>query len=186
MSITISVGTKNKAKLSAVEQCLATLKDKLVGFQSPVLFEVIGVSVNSDVSDQPMSEEETMKGAKNRALNSLKAVQNATFGIGIEGGVQRVGDVWMESGWVVVVDGSGKMGYGKSGSYQLSNKIMKRLDEGVELATVIDEISGMHDMRSSQGAMGLLTNGILPRDMAYSHGVYFAFAPWLSDEKYWL
>lgn len=30
-----------------------------------------------------------------------------------------------------------------------------------------------------QGAMGILTGGALPRDVAYSHGVIFAMAPFL-------
>lgn len=33
--------------------------------------------------------------------------------------------------------------------------------------------------------MGILTNGALGRAEAYSHGVLFAFAPFVSDAKYW-
>jgi non-canonical (house-cleaning) NTP pyrophosphatase len=53
----------------------------------------------------------------NRAQRSLAAIQETVqkegkeeeeavveFGIGIEGGVQKIGDKWFECGWVCVVD----------------------------------------------------------------------------------
>jgi non-canonical (house-cleaning) NTP pyrophosphatase len=33
--------------------------------------------------------------------------------------------------------------------------------------------------------MGEITNGHLTRDIAYSHGVWFAFAPFISPRQYW-
>ena len=75
---------------------------------------------------------------------------------------------------------------------------MGRLIQGQELAQVIDDLSGQQDVRSTQGAMGMphycrdgpiysgiLTNGAVPRDSAYMHGVYFAFAPFISPPQYW-
>jgi non-canonical (house-cleaning) NTP pyrophosphatase len=108
-----------------------------------------------------------------------------TIGVGLEGGVQKIGEKWFESGWIVVVDRAGKTGYGSSGRFELSKKIMMRLMAGDELATVIDDLSGKSDVRSGDGAMGIFTNGRVPRDAAYSHGVYFAFAPFISDARYW-
>jgi non-canonical (house-cleaning) NTP pyrophosphatase len=73
----------------------------------------------------------------------------------------------------------GKMGYGSSARYELSDKIMKGiLEEGLELSEMIDSLSGQIDVRSKAGAMGILTQGVLNRDYCYSHGVVFAFAPW--------
>ena len=49
----------------------------------------------------------------------------------------------------------------------------------------MDEMTQLTDVRSNQGAMGVVTNGILHRDECYVHGVIFAFAPFLSDSKFW-
>lgn len=84
-----------------------------------------------------------------------------------------------------VVDRNGKVGVGASARYQLSKKLVEPLLQGKELADVMDEVTGLHDVRSNQGAMGILTNGILPRAEAYHHAIIFAFAPFISDGKYW-
>ena len=132
-----------------------------------------------------MGDNETMDGALERAKNALKADPDASFGIGLEGGVNKIGDRWFESGWICIISRDGEIGWGSSGRYEMSRKIMKRLLNGEELASVIDDLSGQSDVRSSQGAMGILTNGQLPRALSYSHGVIFAFAPFVSDEVYW-
>ncbi len=56
---------------------------------------------------------------------------------------------------------------------------------GKELAEVIDELTGRSDIRNQEGAMGLLTNGHLPRDVACSHGLFFAFGPFVSERVFW-
>jgi inosine/xanthosine triphosphatase len=67
----------------------------------------------------------------------------------------------------------------------IANKIVKELFDGAELADVVDRLSGQEDMRSSLGMMGVITNGTLPRDECYAHGVTFAFAPFVSGKQYW-
>lgn len=176
----VNVGSKNKAKLSAVEQALRVLFPN----SSPV---VKGFSVASGVPDQPMTDEQAMLGAKNRAAAALRAGGDdlADFGVGLEGGVQQINGQWFESGWIAVMDKHGHLGVGTSARYELSAKIMDRIFKGQELGDVIDDLSGQSDVRSNAGAMGILTNGILNRDICYMHGLYFAFAPFISHEKYW-
>ncbi len=93
----------------------------------------------------------------------------------------------MESGYVCVVRASdSKLGIGTSGRFQMADHIINRLvTKGGELAEIMDELSGTSDVRSSQGMMGLITNGTLPRNECYSHGVIFAFAPFVSPPQYW-
>ncbi|KAJ3413395.1 hypothetical protein HDV05_008106 [Chytridiales sp. JEL 0842] len=164
----VAVGTTNAAKLSAVQQALPQVFPDI----APESIQVRGVNVPSGVSNQPMSDAETLQGARNRAQHALEAVPGAQFGI--EGGVNPVADKWFDCGFVVVVDTKGKQGTGTSGRYELSQKIVKRLQGGEELAEVIDDLAGTTDNRSRAGAMG-----------DYIHGIYFAFAPWMSDAVYW-
>lgn len=95
-------------------------------------------------------------------------------------------DKWFECGWITVLKkDSSVVGVGTSSRFQLSEKIMNRILEGEELADIMDDLSGMRDVRSNAGAMGLLTNGLINRDVAYLHGIIYAFSPFISDQKYW-
>ena len=48
----------------------------------------------------------------------------------------------------------GEKGIGMSGRYELPAKVIAQLQAGRELADVVDELSGDHDVRSKGGAMG--------------------------------
>jgi inosine/xanthosine triphosphatase len=175
----VSVGTTNPTKLAAVQLVLSRL---LPGTNR---FSVEGVTVPSDVSAQPMSAEETRRGAVNRAQNALKSVAGATLGIGLEGGLERVGTDWFECGWIAVAHRDGRVGLGSSARFQVAEHIVARLQRGEELASVIDDLSGSSDVRSTVGMMGVITLNHLHRAEAYSHGVMFALAPFISEPQYW-
>jgi non-canonical (house-cleaning) NTP pyrophosphatase len=83
----------------------------------------------------------------------LEAHADALFGVGLEGGINKLGDRWYEGGWIAVTDRAGAWGIGSTAKFELSKKIVDQLLAGKELAEVIDEISGLTDVRSSQGAM---------------------------------
>lgn len=181
-----AVGTTNKAKVA----CVAMTADALFGPNSTAAstIEVVAVEVTSAVAAQPMSAEESQQGAHHRASEALRNVTDADFGIGLEGGVEKIGDRWFECGWMCVIQRStGRVGWGSSARFEMSKKIMDRiLIDRMELADVMDLLTGETDVRSNLGAMGILTNGHLGRAEAYRHGLIFAFAPFLSDpEKYW-
>ncbi|KAF8293616.1 hypothetical protein TcBrA4_0075370 [Trypanosoma cruzi] len=126
-------------------------------------------------------------GAQHRAHEALRLVPEAHYGVGLEGGLEKISDRWFECGWMYVIERStGRCGIGSSARFEMSQKLMSKiLDEGKELAEVMDEMTGETDVRSGQGAMGVLTAGYLNRAESYSHGLIFALAPFLSDHKYW-
>ena len=131
-----------------------------------------------------------MEGAANRAQAALALSTadglSADYGVGIEGGLEKIGERWFECGWVAVVCASdGVVGYGSCGRYEVSGSIVRRLQQGEELCVVMDDLSGQSDVRSSQGMMGIVTNGLLNRGECYEHGVFFGFAPFISHERYW-
>lgn len=175
-----AVGTTNRAKV----ECVITVVNKC--FPNDV-HEVRAVSVKSGVTDQPMSAEETQRGAVNRARAALDAVPEAQFGIGLEGGLEHIADRWFECGWMSVVERStGRCGIGSSARFEMSETLMGPiLNDGKELAEVMDALTGETDVRSGLGAMGVLTAGHLGRAAAYEHGLIFALAPFLSESKYW-
>ena len=185
-----AVGTTNKAKVA----CVVSTAEAIF---SGTTIQVDAFEVASGVSSQPMSAAECQKGALQRATEALeKSVVGkggevcpaADFGVGLEGGVEKIGDRWFECGWMCVIERStGRVGWGSSARFEMSQKIMHKIvNEGKELAEVMDELTGESDVRSNLGAMGILTAGHLGRAEAYRHGLLFAFAPFLSDrETYW-
>ena len=76
----IAVGTTNEAKLRSVKEALNLINTKSQLFLN---FELVGVSVPSNVDPQPLSEIETLNGAQNRAVGALNATTDAVLGIGI-------------------------------------------------------------------------------------------------------
>jgi len=52
--------------------------------------EVIGVAVESGVSDQPLGEEETIRGAINRARGAFSSHPQADLGVGLERGLVKI------------------------------------------------------------------------------------------------
>ena len=77
----IIVASTNPVKIEAARQGFARI------FPDAAL-DVSGISVPSGVGDQPMSDAETLLGARNRADNARDARPNADYWVGMEGGLQ--------------------------------------------------------------------------------------------------
>jgi non-canonical (house-cleaning) NTP pyrophosphatase len=172
----------------------------------PATHYIVGIEVESGVSAQPFSAEETLQGGRNRA-NALRQIITNTeeyvaggatldgsilpnifdfsFVVGIEGGIERVDDKWLESGYIVVQSKAGLECVGTSARFELANHVIADLKTGKELCEVADRLSQSDDVRSNSGYMGLITRDLLMRDRAYNHGVLFAFARFFSPPQYW-
>ncbi|MFW6097594.1 MAG: DUF84 family protein, partial [Chloroflexota bacterium] len=72
----VAVGSTNPAKLEAVREAVVQVWSQA---------EVRGVAVASGVSEMPMSDEECLTGARNRAQAARMALE-ADVGVGLEGG----------------------------------------------------------------------------------------------------
>lgn len=163
------LGTKNEAKVKAVR--LATGID-------PVC-----VSVPSGISDQPLSEEETIKGAINRAKAALEQTETGGIGLGLEGGLTY--DSMHTQQWYLISvcaawDGQ-RLFLGKGLAFPIPNEAVERIQrEGVELRTVIDEWSGTTGSNQKGGAYGLLTEGKIQRAEVFRDAVIAALVSFVS------
>ena len=141
--LTVVVGSTNPTKTRSAEQAIA----KCFAGRKVV---VSGFSVASGVSDQPMTEEETLTGARNRAAAACKAFaaehngQLPDFAVGMEGGVGEVGGGALASfAYMAVFEpadggadgeaGAGKWGTARTGSYTLPPKVTELIRGGMEL-----------------------------------------------------
>jgi inosine/xanthosine triphosphatase len=140
-------------------------------------FDVQGVSTLSNVSEQPMSSNETLIGATNRAQNVSKLVTEADYWVGIEGGIEDVNEELEVFAWAVVKSRDGKIGKGKTGSFFLPNKVAELVRQGVELGEADDIVFGRTNSKQVNGAIGILTDDVITRTTYYVPAVIMAVIP---------
>ncbi len=189
-AIIVAVGSTRRPKLQAVREALDLVGSRL-GTGSPV--EVCGVDVPSGVRHTPLTREDTMAGARQRAeaLVVIARQRNEPwkYFVGLEGGLDVVMEgsrrlVFLQN-WAYVSDGRGLGAFGQSGGILLPDALVASVvDQGVELAEAIDSFAGSAGIRDGQGAWGVLTGGMITRQDAFRVALIAAFAPFLNPAAY--
>ena len=171
----VAVGSTNPVKIAAVRAVLA---------RADIAATVEGAAVPSDVPDQPRGDDETIRGARNRAGRAREAL-DADLGVGLEGGIVELPDGSMRTcAWAVVVDREGRAGSGGSLAMPLPPAVAAMIRDGLELGHAMDRLTGGRDTKHGAGASGILTAGLIARQRAYESLVTYALAPWLSPAYY--
>ncbi len=170
MMLKIVVGSKNPVKINAAKIVFQKMLGKA---------QVFSLQVDSGVGKQPIGFEQTYKGALSRAKKALKSVKGADFGVGLEGGVQDYSFGWFTAGVAVIIDKKGKIGVGISASLPLEKEIIDEIKEGKELGEVMEEESGISNVKQKQGAFGIRTHGVVTREKAYEHGIAAALSKFI-------
>ncbi|WP_216831801.1 DUF84 family protein [Alkalihalobacterium elongatum] len=153
-----AVGSKNPAKLEAVRSVFTDVKT----------VDIIGVDVNSNVSAQPFSDEETMEGAISRAKGCL-IDERVKVGFGLEGGVTETKAGLMLCNWGALMDRNGEMTVASGAKIILPDHLAVQVRAGKELGDVIDRFAKERDVRKKGGTVGILTNGLITRSMMFEH-----------------
>lgn len=174
----ISVASQNPVKLAAAEEGFTLVYPKEV-------LEVAAVKVDSEVADQPMSSDETLQGAMNRAQNAKEVEPESDFWIGLEGGIEAESGQMLNFAWIIVISKqSGKYGQAKTGSFYLPEKISQLVNQGKELGEADDIIFGGNNSKQKNGAIGLLTGDIITRKDFYVPAVVMALIPHMNPDLY--
>lgn len=172
---TIAVGSTNPVKVGAVRAVLGRVWPDA---------SVEGIAVESTVRDQPIGDEETIRGAVARAA-AARASLDADLGVGIEGGVVEEPDGSMRTcAWAAIVDATGRRGVGGSLAMPLPTVVAEMVRSGTELGHAMDALTGSHGTKHGQGAVGILTGGLVDRQQAYEVLVSYAVAPFLARDLY--
>jgi inosine/xanthosine triphosphatase len=170
----IAIGSTNPVKNNASKHVLSSVYAN-VTFTS--------VDVPSGVSDQPWGNDETRRGAFNRAKTALVKTKS-DMAIGLEGGVQEIETGLYTCAWCVIVDQTGKVGIGGNSCVRLPDEVATAVRSGLELGAAMDQLTGQKNTKHQLGAIGFLTNGLSSRQEAYEILIKMALAPFLLPEWY--
>ena len=206
--ILVAVGSTRRPKVNAVIEALVAIRTA-----SDFLpwFEVLGIEVESGVRHTPLSREDLMAGARQRAeaLVQMARARNERwkYFVGLEGGLDVIAGldvipsldvvpdfdvvneasnrwVFLES-WAYVTDGEGRGSFGQSGAVLVPDPLAQTVvDDGHELSQAIDAFAGGHNIRDAEGAWGILTRNLITRQDSFRAAVINAFAPLFNRRLY--
>ena len=176
MSEEVIVSSTNPVKLEAVR----------LGFERMFPekeFEFSAVTVVTGVSDQPMTDAETLLGAKNRAEAARAARPEAEFWAGLEGGDEAYEGRLSTFAWIYIIgaDGCGKC---RTATHELPNEISRLVAGGMELGDADDLFYQRKNSKQLNGSVGLLTKDIFTRTSLYLEAVMLALIPFRNPELY--
>jgi len=185
----IALGSDRAAKIMAVRASVARVAEIDSGWRDA---SVVARPVKTDAPAMPLTDWELMSGARQRALAVREILigqkLDADLYVGLEGGFHSISvdGEWHTflRGWAFVTDGE-RGSFGMSPSITVPEAIVKSVMEGKrELGIVIDEVAGARDVRSKQGAWGVLSRDLLTRAMSFEAALIAAFAPFYNSELY--
>jgi non-canonical (house-cleaning) NTP pyrophosphatase len=206
--ILVAVGSTRRPKVNAVIEALVAIRTASDFLPS---FEVLGIEVESGVRHTPLSREDLMAGARQRAEALVQMARARNEGwkyfVGLEGGLDVIAGldvipsldvvpeldvvseathrwVFLES-WAYVSDGEGRGSFGQSGAVLVPDPLAQTVvDDGIELSQAIDAFAGGHNIRDAEGAWGILTRNLITREDSFRAAVINAFAPLFNRQLY--
>lgn len=153
--------------------------------------KVKGLEVASGIAAQPMSDEETQQGSKNRAVavlelakkmllaeGSIDDLKNNLLGVGLEGGVFLKGDELWSTVWATVVDVEGNVFQSNGARFKVPQLIAQKILTGGEMGPVVSQITGKDDIKQKSGAIGIVTNNFIDRTEEYTGIIKLALGLW--------
>jgi inosine/xanthosine triphosphatase len=185
----VALGSARAAKIMAVRAACARIAERDARWARA---EVVSRSVETSAPRMPLTEMQSMRGARERA-EALRALltgegQRADFYLGLEGGFHSVTfdgrrHTFLQ-GWAYATDGARGF-FGAAPAVTVPAGIAGRVEQtGRELGEVIDEVAGERDVRSRQGAWGVLSRGLLTRAMSFETALLAALAPFYNTGIY--
>ena len=173
----VIVASKNPVKIKAAQQGFTNMFPDTA-------WELAGISVPSGVSSQPMSQEETLHGAMQRANNAQQKMPEADFWVGIEGGVASSEDDMEVFAWIYILAADGRVGKSRTANFYLPAKVKELVSQGIELGKADDLIFDKDNSKQKGGSVGILTDGKLDRTAYYETAVLLALIPFLKPDLY--
>lgn len=186
---TIALGSDRAAKIMAVRAAVARIASIDPSWADA---NIVARRVEVSVPAMPLTDWQLMQGAQERAFGARDSLQSrrldADIYVGLEGGFHSISieGEWHTflRGWAYATDGE-RGTFGGAPSISVPQDIVKNVVEGRrELGVVIDEVTGGRDIRSKQGAWGILSRDLVTRSMSFELALVAALAPFYNPKLY--
>ncbi len=166
----VVVASQNPVKLAAARRAF---RARFPGAE----LQLLPLSVSSGVREQPVSDTETRRGARNRVYAARRAVPGADFWVGMEGGLEQMDGRLLASAWMAVADRSGSVSEARTPTLPLPPAVTRLVRGGMELGTANDRVFATLNSKQGGGAFGLLTDGLMTRESVYADTLLLALIP---------
>ena len=167
--VDIAVGSLNPVKVSAVRSVMERVYGEV---------RITAVDVPSGVPPQPF-EGQTHEGSRNRALAALG---DHDMAVGIEAGVFEMLDGLYDIQHCTIVSRDGRETYGHGSGFRYPDRIAELVRSGMTVGDAVHEVYGSTDIGKRQGAVGLLSKGLIDRKTLTEQSVTAAMIPRIWDE----
>jgi inosine/xanthosine triphosphatase len=171
----IAVGSTNGVKVAAVEE--------LVKEWAISVGEIVSIEAVSGVSDQPLTLEETIQGAKNRAFFAFKIGGQNCVGVGIESGLMLAPGTttgYLEATVCCLFDGQ-HLATGLSCGFEIPPAVLELvLHKGLDLSQACHDqkIGDGPGLGAREGLVGRVTLGHINRKNYTKQAVAMAMGQW--------
>lgn len=172
-TLRVVVASHNPAKLDAARRAFA---DSFPG----AVIEIVATAAESGVADQPVGDEETRRGALNRARGARRREPRADYWVGMEGGVETVDGAALAFAWMAVLGAGDRPGLARSATLPLPPAVCARLERGEELGAANDAEFGTVGSKRRGGAFALLSDGRFTREGVYAQTLCLALLPFVN------
>ncbi len=173
-TLKVVVTSFNPVKIEAVRQAFLS--------QFPAHeIQLVPVQVESAVADQPMSDDETRQGARNRVAAARLKMAGADFWVGLEGGLDYFDGSLMAFAWMVVAGSDQRISETRSATLPLPPLVQTLVAEGLELGEANDRVFSTLNSKQAGGAYGLLTGGLMTRESIYTQTLILALIPFVHE-----
>jgi len=195
----VSIGTRSLPKIGAVCRAFSLYPELWVKKQDFLKFLILpekmreqnekqNVDKTSKVSLNPMSLDEILVGAKNRAKEAydycIETENSCDYGVGLEAGIFPV--EILESGYfdttVCCIYNGKNYFFGGSPLFEYPNKVTQRIVAGEEAGLIIDFFG--ETAKSRPGVIGPLTDGRIMRDDFEMNAVIMALSKIVAHDLY--
>lgn len=193
----VGVGSTNPIKIAAVRAAVeeillfhadsarggSTFRRESLKVEPPDL-SVTGFEVDSGVAAQPMTDDETRRGAINRARAVLDQNPDLDLAFGLEGGVMvdPFDGQMYTTVWIAVVGreetGEVRESIAGGGRILVPSKLAERIQAGCEMGPTMDEMLNTVNSKHKGGLFGVVTSGVVPRQREYQEIAVMAVSLW--------
>jgi inosine/xanthosine triphosphatase len=170
----IVVTSHNPVKISAA-------REAFLGRFPAHEIQLVPLDVDSGVPDQPMSDQVTRQGARNRVSNARVKYPDADYWVGMEGGLDFFDGRLMAFAWMVIAGSGNRISETRSATLPLPPQVQALVMGGLELGDANDQVFSTLNSKQGGGAYGLLTEGLMTREGIYTQTLILALIPFVHE-----